>query len=75
MTLLIDIGPLNERQSDVALEAFYKSSHNHDGDDSIWNPHDSPYIRRLIELFTERGLTRLEKVREELNAWATGERH
>lgn len=74
MKLLIDIGPLNERQSDEALETIYKSIHNHD-DDSIWNPHESPYIRRLIELFTERGLTRLEKVRTELTAWAEGERH
>ncbi|SDH26859.1 hypothetical protein [Nitrosomonas sp. Nm132] len=74
-TLLIDIGPLSEHQSDEALEAIYKSVHDHGGDDSIWNPHESPYIRRLIELFTERGLTRLEKVRTELTAWAKGEKH
>lgn len=74
MTLLIDIEPLSESQSNEALEAICKSIHDH-GDDSIWNPHESLYIRRLIELFTERGLTRLEKVREELNAWAEGERY
>ena len=75
MTLLIDIGPLSGRQSDEALEVIYKSIHDHGNDDSIWNPHESPYIRRLIELFTERGLVRLDKVRTELDAWAAGERH
>lgn len=75
MTLLIDIGPLNDRQSDEALTAIYKAIHDHGDEDSIWNPHESPYIQRLIELFTERGLTRLDKVRAELNAWAEGERH
>jgi len=74
MTLLLDIGPLSPRQSETALGAIYKAINGHD-DDSIWNPHHSPYIRRLIELFTERGLTRLDKVRTELDAWAAGQRH
>lgn len=75
MTLLIDIAQLTERQTETALGAIYKAINGHGDDDSIWNPHDSPYVRRIIELFTQRGLTRLDKVRGELTAWAEGERH
>jgi len=75
MTLLIDIGALSERQSDRALNTIYKAIHNHGDDDSIWNPHDSPFIRRLIELFTQRGLMRLDGFRDELGKWLAGEKH
>lgn len=75
MTLLIDIGELDERQTDRALNTIYKAIHSHDDDESIWAPHESPYIRRLIELFTERGLMRLEGFRKELLQWLDGEKH
>jgi hypothetical protein len=73
--LLIDIGDLSEQQCDCALETIYKSIHDHGDDDSIWNPHESPYIRRLIELFTQRGLMRLDGFRADLEKWVDGERH
>lgn len=75
MALFIDIGDLSERQTDRALNEIYKALHNHGDEDSIWNPHESPFIRRLIELFTQRGLMRLEKVRSELEQWLAGEKH
>ena len=75
MTLLIDIGQLSERESDRALNTIYKAIHNRGDDDSIWNPHDSPFIRRLIELFTKRGLMRLDGFRAELQKWVGGEKH
>lgn len=75
MALLFDLGNLSEPQTDRALNQIYKALHTHDGDDSIWNPHESPFIRRLIELFTQRGLMRLDGFRGELEKWLAGEKH
>lgn len=74
MSLFVDIGALNDEQTDRALNTIYKAIHDH-GDDEIWAEHPSPFIRRLVELFTERGLMRIEAFRKELTAWLRGERH
>jgi hypothetical protein len=42
------------------------------GDGSIWDPHPSPYIRRIIELFTARGLKRIGALQLELAKWLDG---
>jgi len=75
MPLLIDIGELSESQTDRALNTIYKSIHSHDDDASIWAEHESPFIRRMIELFTQRGLMRLDGFRKELKQWLAGEKH
>jgi hypothetical protein len=75
MTLLLDIGELSERQSDRALHTIYKAIHSHDDDESIWSEHENPYVRRLVELFTKRGLMRLEGFRRDLAKWLSGDRH
>lgn len=74
MTLLIDIGSCCEHHTNDALEHLHKAIGEGDPD-SIWNPHHSPLISRLIELFTQRGLLRLTGFRTELEAWLAGERH
>ncbi len=74
MALLIDIGDLSDRHSDQALELICKAGHDHQDDDDLWLPHPSLYVRRLVELFTQRGLTRLDAVRAELARWVKGER-
>jgi hypothetical protein len=56
MALFVDLYPLSKQATDDALEFIFKSTHNHD--DGIWKPHESLLIRRLIELFTQRGLDR-----------------
>lgn len=73
MALFVDLYPLSKQATDDALEFIFKSTHNHD--DGIWKPHESLLIRRLIELFTQRGLDRLAKVREQIIAWEAGEHH
>jgi hypothetical protein len=75
MTLLLDIGELTEQQSDRALNTIYKAIHSHDDDDSIWSEHENPFVRRLVELFTRRGLMRLDGFRKELEQWLAGEKH
>lgn len=75
MTLLIDIGDLSERETDHALELIHKAI-TEDGDaDALWEQHPSPFVRRLIELFTQRGLLRFEGFRKEINAYLSGDRH
>lgn len=71
MTLLIDIGACCEHHTNEALEHLHKAIGEGDPDD-IWLPHPSPLIRTLIELFTQRGLARLEAVRQGILKWQSG---
>lgn len=70
MTVFIDFTLLSEPATNDALEYIFKSTHNHDK--GIWAPHESALIRRLIELFTRRGLDRLEHVKQAIIAWESG---
>ena len=74
MNLFLDVYPLSVHQTNSALEYIYKSTHDHGGD-GIWSPHESLLIRRLVELFTRRGLDRLEHVKQQILAWEAGEHH
>jgi hypothetical protein len=73
MGLFVDLIEMGERSTNDALEMLCKATHDHDGD--IWQPMDSPLIARLVELFTQRGLDRLDAFRTELLAWHAGARH
>ena len=73
MGLFLDLIRLSADVTDGTLEYIYKSQHDHD--DGIWQPHDSPLLRRLIELFTKRGLDRLAAVKADLEAWTLGMKH
>lgn len=77
MGLFLDILHVPVSVSNDALEGIYKAmSDGHDhGDDGIWKPHQSPLLKRLIELFTQRGLDRLVGVKDELQAWLAGHKH
>jgi hypothetical protein len=68
--LLLDIGPLSCGCSDHALDELHKAM----SEDGIkeWARHESPFIRDLIEMFTESGLLYSNTVREELSAWISG---
>ncbi len=71
MTLLIDIGACCEHHTNDALEHLHKAIGEGDPD-LIWDEHPSPLIRRLVELFTQRGLARLEAVRQGILKWQSG---
>ena len=73
MSLFVDLIELGERDTNAALEFMCKATH--DNDDGIWAAMDSPLLRRLVDLFTQRGLDRLDAVRTELVAWSSGARH
>lgn len=70
MSLILDISAVSCAHTDETLEVLHKAIS--DGGDAIWDEHPSPLVRRLIELFTERGLLRLEEVHGELQQWAKG---
>lgn len=74
MGLFLDLIHLSTQATDGALEYLYKAHHDH-GDDGIWKPHESVLIRRLVELFTERGLAHLDGVKNALAAWHAGHNH
>lgn len=73
MALLIDLSAVPIRQTDEALEFLHKAIST-GGEDTIWDAHPDPAIRRLIELFTQRGLLRLDEVKKEVEAWSRGAR-
>lgn len=71
--LFLDLTALSEAATDDALEHLFKAVHN--DDEGIWAPHESPLLRRLVELFTQRGLARLAHVKEQILAWQAGVHH
>jgi hypothetical protein len=71
--LFIDLYALSDAATDDALEHIYKSTH--DRDEGIWKPHESPLLRRMIELFSKRGLDRLDVVKQQLIDWEEGANH
>lgn len=73
MGLFVDLIDLDEQRTNAALEHLCKAHHDHE--DGIWLPMDSPLLARLVELFTQRGLDRLDAFRTELQAWTEGHRH
>lgn len=74
MGLFLDLINLSEAATDGALEYIYKAHHDH-GDDGIWKPHESILIKRLVEMFTKRGLDRLDAVHQQFLAWEAGAHH
>ena len=77
MGFIVDLQNIPDHLCNDTLDGLYKSladGHGHDLAD-IWLPMDSPFVARLVELFTQRGLTRLDAFRTELAAWSAGARH
>lgn len=71
MTLLIDVAACCEHHTNETLEHLYKAIG--DGDpDFIWDKHPSPLIQALVELFSSRGLIRLDAVRKAVLKWQSG---
>jgi hypothetical protein len=78
MGLFLDLLHVPVGVTNDAIEGIYKAlsdGHNHGDDGAIWQPHQSVLIRRLVELFTQRGLDRLAAVKQALTDWQTGKNH
>jgi hypothetical protein len=73
--VLLDVSCLCDRHTDAALELMAKAVGEDPPPDDIWSPHPNPMIRRIVELFTRRGLDRIAGLRDELGRWLRGEMH
>ncbi len=71
--LLFDLAGLRTSIVDDALELFAKAEAEGGGD--IWAPHPNPLVRRIVEVFTERGLQRSAALTSELEKWLAGAHH
>ena len=67
-SLLIDIGPLCECGSNHGLEEMHKALSTPSEAD-IWRPHESEFIRDLIERATAKGITTLDALHADLVGW------
>ena len=52
-----------------------KSGDNHKPDDPLWSPHESPFIRWLIEQWTAKGVNRFGALQAELAQWLNFAKH
>jgi hypothetical protein len=71
--LLIDVSCLSCEATDAALEDMVLAKAIGDDDDGIWDAHPNPFVRRIVELFTDRGLERIEGLKSEFERWLRGE--
>ncbi len=63
MSLLLDLESLTCCQTDHVLDGLYKSLAEEPNAD-IWQPHHDPWQRDHVEAVTERGLTRINAIRD-----------
>ena len=77
MGLFLDLLHVPVGVTNDTLEGLYKAlSDGHDhGDDGIWRKHESPLLARLVELFTQRGLDRIQSVHDQFLLWQGGHLH
>jgi hypothetical protein len=69
----LDIGTLSCACTNEVIGTLAKALSGEDGlAHDVWSAHESPFVRSLVELFTQRGLFMLDKVRDELSAWIGG---
>lgn len=73
--LLLDISCLCEEHSNEVLDHIYKAIGEEPPDGDLWAEHPNPMIRRIVELFTQRGLDRIAGLRDEFARWLRGEQH
>lgn len=66
-SLLIDIGPLSCGCSDHVLDEMHKALAG--DDDGLFKPHDSVYVKQLIEQLTDLGSTALSGLSADLTVW------
>ena len=73
--LYFNFGSMSCGCTEEVIETMTKALSGENGEDpGIWAQHESPYVQSLIELFSSRGLLRLDKIKEELDKWMAGKK-
>jgi len=67
--MLIDISHCCPHHANEAIESLFAKAAGDPPGDGIWQPHESVFIQHLVELFTDRGLTRISGIQAELSKW------
>ncbi len=67
--MLIDISHCCAEHANEAIESLFAKAAGDPPGDGIWLPHESVFIQRLVELFTDRGLARISGIQAELSKW------
>jgi hypothetical protein len=74
--LYFNLGGMSCECTEEVIEVMAKALSGENGErPDIWAQHESPYVQALIELFSSRGLLRLNTVKEQLDAWMEGKNH
>lgn len=74
--LYFNLGGLSCDCTEEVIDVMAKALSGENGESpGIWAKHESPYVQSLIELFSSRGLLRLDKVKSDLDAWMAGKMH
>ncbi|EJG5414256.1 hypothetical protein NAD41_000857 [Salmonella enterica] len=65
---MFDLAYFRPAEVNSALELLFKSRQEGDND-YIWLEHETTLLRKMVELFTKRGLMRLESVKKAILRW------
>lgn len=61
--------------TEEVIDVMAKALSGENGENpTIWAQHESVYVKSLIELFSSRGLLRLDKIKSDLDAWMAGKK-
>ena len=71
MPVLIDVSCLCDSHTDEVLDGLHKAISD-PPDDGVWESHPSALLRRVVDLFTQRGLSRTAGLQSELEEWVRG---
>lgn len=76
MAMLFDLERLDDAAANFSLECMCKAlSEPPSGDDGIWSPHESPFLNKLVEAFTQNGLNTFTDMATSLEQWLAGAHH
>lgn len=70
---LIDVSCLCDDHVNEGAEELLLKAIGDPPDNGIWDEHPNPVVRRVVELFTERGLSRIGGLQSELERWLAGD--
>jgi hypothetical protein len=74
--MLFDLNRVPDDAANFSLECMCKAmAEPPTGDDGIWAPHESPFLNKLVEAFTQQGLSAFVNMADALEKWVSGANH
>lgn len=69
----LDLAHFTPAATNDALEMLFKARYNGD-EDADWTGDESPFLKRIISTFLQRGKSRLNQFRDDMNFWLFNKR-